>query len=84
MDNSKFEKILHFLSGKIPLNQLESDREIFNKSDATIALECLCSQIADNDVRLTSEIFEDLKILCEKKGVDSSYLNDLKDCIQKE
>ena len=75
-------EIFNFMKEKIPLDQLESVRDIFTKSDATVALECLCTLIADYDVSITQDIYKDIESLCVDKEVDRSYLSDIKEYVK--
>lgn len=82
MHNEDFEKVLTFLTNTIPLKQVESIAEIFSKSDPTLALELLCTQIYEYDVNITQEIFSILKSLCIGFNVDHSYLEDIQGLVK--
>lgn len=74
----RFEKVINSLRGKIPEQQLTSFSDIFKDSDPKIAIECVCTQIDELEVKISQEQYEELNALCSLAGVEDSYLQDLK------
>ncbi len=70
-------KLIKKFEGKIPQKYIDEDVSLVQASESAIALENLCMQIGDHELKISADLYEEIKALCLFFG--SNYYEDIFD-----
>lgn len=79
--NSKIAALLDDLAPRLSDEEVDEIRELLDNDEEDAALESLCEEIYENDVRITSDTYESIAEIGEELEMDESVWEGLKDLV---
>ncbi|PIE24620.1 MAG: hypothetical protein CSA62_01970 [Planctomycetota bacterium] len=79
--SSKISDLLDELSVRLSEEEVDEIRELVEKDEEDAALESLCEELYENDVRISADVFETIEDIGKEMALDSSIWAKLQDLI---
>jgi hypothetical protein len=79
--NAKISSLLDELAPRLSEEEVDEIRELLEKDEEDAALEALCEEIYENDVRILSETYESIAEIGEELELDPSVWEAIQDLV---
>lgn len=79
--NAKIGSLLDELAPRLSEEEVDEIRELLERDEEDAALEALCEEIYENDVRILSETYESIAEIGEELELDPSVWEAIQDLV---